>query len=78
MSPTASLSDSGKMLFGQKATNWDTLGAGELLPCATGRALQLRWCAGAAGPPCGITVADVPAAAEHTCTKLPWLEPVFC
>lgn len=78
MWPTASVSDSGKMLFGQKATDWDTLRAGDLLPGATSRALQLCQCPSAAGPPCGIASADVPAAAKHMRTKLSWLEPVFC
>jgi len=44
MQPATSVSDSGKKPFGRKATGWDTLGAGGLLPGATGRAAPVSRC----------------------------------
>lgn len=73
-----SVSDSTKVLLELKATSWDTVGAGEFLPGATGRDLWLHQCLKAARPCQGNPLTDVPVATEHTFSKLPWLQPVFC
>lgn len=73
-----SVSDSTKMCLEQKATIWDTLGAGEFLPSATGRDLWLHECLSAARPCSGIPLTDVPMAIKHTFSKLPCLQLMLC